>query len=119
MNKSSHNGILGENYAARLLEKKGYSIEKRNYHSRYGEIDIIAKNDEYIVFAEVKTRSKGSIAQPREWVDSIKQEKIIKTAAAFLQELLIDLQPRFDVIEVFIDEKIKIAHIENAFESNI
>ena len=117
---ASKNGILGEDTAERFLLNKGYETLKRNYHSRYGEIDIISKNENYLVFTEVKARSFKSIAQPKEWVDYRKQEKIVKTAACFLEENDFDLQPRFDVVEVFINslgEAEKINHIENAFDS--
>ena len=56
MNNAS--GKIGEDYAAQFLTKKGYRVVARNYRSRFGEIDLIAENKEYIVFAEVKTRDK-------------------------------------------------------------
>ena len=119
---ASKNGKIGENSAEKFLLNKGYETLKRNYHSRYGEIDIISRIDNYLVFTEVKARSFKTIAQPKEWVDYKKQEKIVKTAACFLEENELDLQPRFDVIEVFISssgEAKRINHIENAFDSMI
>ena len=119
-NTASKNGKIGEDSAEEFLLNKGYETLKRNYHSRYGEIDIISKNDNYLVFTEVKARSFNSIAEPKEWVDYRKQEKIVRTAACFLEENEFDLQPRFDVIEVFIGSNgraEKINHIENAFDS--
>ena len=113
-------GDMGENAAAHMLSEKGFQIIKRNYHSRYGEIDIIAVNDKYIVFAEVKTRNTSSIARPSEWVDKRKQKKIISTALIYLQENITDLQPRFDVIEVEYEKTtlsvVNVNHIENAFD---
>ena len=117
---ASKNGKTGEDSAERFLLNRGYETLKRNYHSRYGEIDIISKNENYLVFTEVKSRSFKSIAEPKEWVDCKKQEKIVKTAACFLEENDFNLQPRFDVIEVFIGSNgraEKINHIENAFDS--
>ena len=57
-------GVLGEDFTARYYEKLGYEIKEKNYHSRYGEIDVIAENEEYIVFVEVKTRKAGSMVSP-------------------------------------------------------
>lgn len=68
-------GRLGEDYAVSLLEQKGYQIIERNYHSRYGEIDIIAQNGKYIVFAEVKTRDENYQVSPLEAVTPGKQKK--------------------------------------------
>ena len=115
----SANGVFGENLAVKLLESKGFEILERNFHSRFGEIDIIARDAEYLIFAEVKTRSIGaSLGAPREAVDKAKQQKIIRTALHYLQNSNLPLQPRFDVIEVYLTPgaKHKIKHIQNAFE---
>lgn len=90
-----------------------------NFHSKYGEIDIIAKNDKYIVFVEVKTRKQFSIVSPAGAVTKSKRNKIIKTAFVYMESNIINMQPRFDVIEITTKDdgaKIKsINHIENAF----
>ncbi len=110
-------GADGEKRAARLLKNKGYKITEINYQTRFGEIDIIAENDEYIVFCEVKSRSGNSIAEPREFVGFSKQRKIITTAEIYLAQNVSEKQPRFDVIEVKKQgTKYEINHIENAFE---
>ena len=116
----SQNGKLGENFAAEWLQKSGYSIIGMNYHTRFGEIDIIARKGEFIAFVEVKTRSANSIARPMEWVTASKQKKIILSAEMFLQQNENELQPRFDVIEIITASKndfrvIEIQHYENAF----
>lgn len=110
-------GVIGERKAANFLIKKGYMIVDTNYRSRFGEIDIIAKNKKVLVFVEVKTRSTSSIARPKEFVDYSKQQKIIATAQLYLQSEKTSLQPRFDVIEVYCDNNIikSIKHLENAF----
>ena len=106
-------GNLGEAMAAAFLEEKGYNIVKRNYNKRSGEIDIIAENEKYLVFAEVKYRKSLKNGYPREAVDYKKQEKIRSTALLYLAEVgKADKAIRFDVIEI-IDDKIE--HIENAF----
>ncbi len=117
MNNAS--GKIGEDYAAELLAKKGYLITQRNYHSRFGEIDIIAENDKYIVFAEVKTRDENFSVSPLEAVTVGKQKKIFKTALLYLQSHQTELQPRFDVIGITTTSDaftVKLVeHIENAF----
>lgn len=93
-------GRAGEDYAAEWLAFHGYSILARNYHSRFGEIDIIAKDSQYIVFVEVKTRERGAMVSAIQAVTKAKQQKIILTAQKFLQENPTALQPRFDLAAV-------------------
>lgn len=112
-------GRIGENAALAYLTKLGYSLITRNYFTRYGEIDIIVKNDNYIVFTEVKERSIRAIERPSAWVDSRKKQKLIKTALCYLAENPTELQPRFDVIEVICAKNdMHIEHIENAFDAD-
>jgi len=117
MNNAS--GKIGEDYAAELLSKKGYQIIERNYHSRFGEIDIIAENEEYIVFAEVKTRDEHFSVSPLEAVTVGKQRKIYKTALLYLQQHKTKLQPRFDVIGITTQSGAftvkSVEYIQNAF----
>lgn len=110
-------GEAGEKRAAKYLKRHHYSIVTTNYASRFGEIDIIAENKEYIIFVEVKQRNNNSIAFPREFVDIKKQHRIIATAELYLSAHPTELQPRFDVIEVYTENnKIKsLKHLENAF----
>ena len=70
-----NSGAFGEEWVARYLQKKGWEILERNYHSRYGEIDMIAVDGPYIVFVEVKTRSADSIAGPLEAVTPGKRKR--------------------------------------------
>lgn len=111
-------GTLGEVYAARYLREHGYRILAANYRSRFGEIDLIASDDEFLVFAEVKTRT-GDFQRPCEAVDRSKQRKIIRTAACYLANSSYALQPRFDVLEVYLNKKDadvkEINHMINAF----
>ena len=110
-------GDKGESFAARLYEKSGYTVVKRNYHSRYGEIDLIAESDAEICFVEVKTRKLSSLGNPAEAVDFRKQKKLTLTAMKYLGEVESFKQPRFDVLEIWQqDGKImKYNLIENAF----
>ena len=117
-------GTLGEDAAATFLIKKGYEIVARNYHSRYGEIDIIAAIGQYIVFAEVKTRRQNSMCRPAETVTVSKQQKIIKTALSYLMEHpeYDDYQIRFDVAALTTDDGgrvISVEYLPNSFEGEL
>lgn len=119
MPNNRETGAKGEAIAAKFLKKHGYKIIEQNFRIRGGEIDIIASDKKYIVFAEVKTRKNANFAEAREFVTISKQRKIISTASIWLMKNQTELQPRFDVIEVYspqgIFNKVKINHIENAF----
>lgn len=118
-------GRLGEDIAVKFLKNNNYSIIDRNVHVSHNEIDIIAKDKNYIIFVEVKTRSTDESMElrfgtPAAAVDHRKQKRTVNAARAYLTNTrFADLQPRLDVIEVFIHKKthklIKINHIENAF----
>lgn len=111
-------GEFGERKAKQYLRRRFYKIKATNFHSRFGEIDIIAENRKYLAFVEVKQRNSNSIAQPKEFVDYSKQRKIIAAAEYYLKKNPTKKQPRFDVIEIISDNnKIKsIKHIANAFD---
>ncbi|MEG0229848.1 MAG: YraN family protein [Oscillospiraceae bacterium] len=115
-------GSFGEEYTLNHLIENGYKIIEKNYHSRYGEIDIIACKNSYIAFVEVKTRNEDFLYSPVFAVTKSKQNKIIKTAIRFLQDNneFSNLQPRFDVCEIVIENNKKnqvknLNYIENAF----
>lgn len=113
----NNKGRLAEMKAANYLRSKGYVLVDRNFHSRFGEIDLVLEYEDYVVFAEVKARGEDSIALPREFVDEHKQAKIISTAQLYIQKYDVKLQPRFDVVEIYMqNNKVKsIKHLENAF----
>ena len=113
-------GANGETRVASFLRKQGYKILNRNYSCRFGEIDIIAEKDEFIVFVEVKTRKKDSLTTAAESVNAFKQQRILKTAEDYIVKTYCDLQPRFDVAEVYVSEedgkiKYSLHYIKNAF----
>ncbi len=114
-------GKAAELMVAGYLRSKGYIIFKMNYHSRFGEIDIIAEDRKHIVFVEVKLRHEHSLVSPAAAVDIHKQRRITLTAKDFLAKANVsELQPRFDVAEVFMEdefnnEKLRINYIKNAF----
>lgn len=100
MTQSQLLGNWAEQKAADFLLKHDYQIIKRNYHCRYGEIDIIALCKNNLIFVEVKARSSTNYGYASEMVSHTKQKKIIKTAMQFLQsfEHFSDYDCRFDVI---------------------
>ncbi len=109
-------GYKGEMIACNFLKSKGYEILCSNYYSKFGEIDIISIIDKYIVFIEVKLRRSKTFGYPIESVNIFKQKKIINISLDYILKNQIDLQPRFDIIEILKqDSKTYINHIENAF----
>ena len=109
-------GNKGESIAARELVKKGYEILDTNFCRKGGEIDIIAKISDAVVFAEVKYRKSLENGAPCEAVDIRKQKRIIETAKKYIDEKnLYESSFRFDVIEILETDRIYMRHIENAF----
>lgn len=120
MTEKKRLGRWGETLAAAYLREKGFVILTANYRSRYGEIDLIAQNDDYIVFVEVKLRAGNGFGGAREAVSGWKQARIRSTALFWLSEHENGLQPRFDVIEIYAPNGIntrtpRLIHLENAF----
>lgn len=112
-------GQWGETVAVNYLLDNGYEILERNFHSRFGEIDIIARKQNIICFVEVKTRKNIFFGFPAEFVNFNKQDKIIKTAEFYLENnFVVNNSYRFDIIEIFHDDKhyTKINHMKGAFE---
>lgn len=111
-------GKLGEKAAQEYIKSYGYKIIDVNFKNRYGEIDIIAKDKEFIVFIEVKSRTSIKYGLPCEAVNYTKQNKIKNTALYFIQNNKIRFSKmRFDVIEVYFNNDIvkDIRLIKNAF----
>ena len=108
-------GSYGEDMACIYLLKKGYSILSRNYHSRFGEIDIIAKEKDCVVFVEVKTRTNNLYGTPGEAITRKKISKMIKTLQFYLFENKMgDIDHRMDAIEItFENNSPLIVHTEN------
>ncbi len=112
-------GFLGEKIAAKYLKKAGYTIVDTNYACRMGEIDIIAKEGEYLVFVEVKLRKNDDFGGGAFAVDKRKQERIRRTALHYMQTKHINAFVRFDVVLLYGDgnkfKKEDIEVIRNAF----
>lgn len=114
-------GHWGEAQVAEWLRKHGYQLLEANWHCRFGEIDLIARKGNFLCFVEVKLRKDAVFAQAREFVDRQKQEKLRTAAELYLSQNPTELQPRFDVAEVYAPEGMqtkgpKINYLENAFQ---
>lgn len=110
-------GKEGEEVALAFLKTKGYTLVEKNYRTPFGEIDIIAKDKECIVFIEVKTRADFAFGYPFEAVDYRKREKIKKVALSFMKRMKKEPQARFDVLSISREsEKYNVHHIKDAFE---
>lgn len=107
-------GNTGENLATEYLEKQGYTILERNFYCKQGEIDIIAKDKNEIVFIEVKSRSNKLFSIPSEAVTKQKIKHLFRTARYFLyKNKMINEYIRFDVVEILIKSgKFNINHIK-------
>ena len=107
-------GNLGEQIATEYLEKNKYKIIKRNFYCKQGEIDIIAKDKNDIVFIEVKTRTSNNFGRPSEAVNTIKQKHMYKAAKYFLYKTnCLEKLIRFDVIEILVaNGRFNINHIK-------
>ena len=94
-------GPWGEALACEYLRGRGCRIVACNYRSRFGEIDVIAEDRKFLIFAEVKLRKSAEYGAAREFVDARKQERLRQTALLWLEGHETRLQPRFDVIEIY------------------
>lgn len=113
-------GNKGEDIAVKLLKKKGYKIIERNFNAGVGEIDIIAKDGEYLCFVEVRLRKDDLHGTAKETVDIFKQKKIVKAALAYMKlHGLTQAPSRFDVAAITGDPCGKYTYeiIQNAFEA--
>jgi putative endonuclease len=107
-------GNQNEKLAQEFLIKNGYTILDKNFLTKFGEIDIIAKKGNVLVFVEVRSKSYTYFGKPFETINKSKIQKIIKTAQIFISKnYLSEYDVRFDVISI---EKEKINHIQSAFD---
>ena len=111
-------GESGEDLACKFLEGKGFKILKRNWRYGHGEIDIIAEDNDKLVFVEVKTRRNLEFGPPELAVTKSKQRQVRKMAEAYLYiNEITDQECRIDVIAILMLDKDapQINHIKNAF----
>ncbi len=116
MGTSHHTGKRGEGLAAEHLVSKGFNILETNWQSNHQEIDIIARQGNTLVIAEVKSRSSNYFGDPETFVTKQKQRMLIKAANHYITTNNLDVEVRFDIISVlFNQEEHKLKHIEDAF----
>lgn len=113
-------GRWGEDQAAEYLRRKGFRVTDFNWKCRFGEIDLIAEDGVYLCFVEVKLRKTAAYGSAAAFVDWHKQQRLRTAAELYLAGRPTDLQPRFDVIEIYAPqgtdtENPGIFHLENAF----
>ncbi len=104
-------GNFGENYVSNYLKNLGFKIISRNYHTKYGEIDIIASKDDKIHFVEVKTRKSLLFGTPEEAYSLRKQDRIIKTALSYLKENNLNKAFQIDFVALILNEKNEVLSI--------
>ncbi|MDH5365969.1 MAG: YraN family protein [Cyclobacteriaceae bacterium] len=107
-------GAKGEKLAATYLQNKGYKIVTLNYRYKHSEIDIIAQNENIVVFVEVKTRSSKNFGNPEEAVNDKKERKVIEGAENYIFENNWQGRIRFDIIAIDLKTD-EIIHFEDAF----
>jgi putative endonuclease len=117
--KRAEKGKCGENAAAEYYQDLGIRIVERNFRRREGEIDIIAREGETVIFAEVKTRTNTSYGLPGEAITLTKKRNISRVASIYLMENgLDDVPARFDVLEVILSgDHAEVRLIQDAFEA--
>lgn len=98
-------GNRGETLAAEYLVKKGYKIIQRNYRSKWGEIDIICKQEKIIVFVEVKTKTTDRFGEPWEMVNHWKAEQVKRMGEVWCREYRWTGRVRMDVVGVYLNEE--------------
>ncbi|HZI95274.1 MAG TPA: YraN family protein [Patescibacteria group bacterium] len=114
-------GLQGEEIAARHFESRGFRILARRYRTRLGEIDLVARSDDLLVFIEVKTRTGAGFGSPQESVHPLKQARLCRVASLFLAEhpafVRQEITCRFDVVAILCEQgrPPRLAHIVDAF----
>lgn len=109
-------GRLAEDLATESLKKKGYQILERNYHNRYGEIDIVASTDNTLVFVEVKAKKGINFGLPEEMVSKGKLARIRHMAAIYVNGQ--NLPCRIDVVAIILSADntlLRLTHYENVY----
>jgi len=117
--KRIETGILGEKLAQNYLKKQGYRILETNYRCPHGEVDIIARHKDFLVFIEVRTKKSLDFGSPEESITPVKKERLRATALHYRQTHN-DIPPlwRIDAVAIELDQKGKPSRIE-LFENAI
>ena len=112
VNKRAELGREGESIAENFLKQNRYKILEKNFRTKFGELDIIAKDKKCVVFVEVKTRKDDSFGAPQSAVTGFKQENLALAAMVYIKKKVLRSDYRFDIIAI---QDGKIEHIKNAF----
>ena len=115
---ADHNelGIRGENLAVNLLEQKGFEVLDRNWRWGRYEVDVVARQKDMLIIAEVKTRQSNHFGEPEEFVSMAQQKRLVESANAYIEKHDLDLEVRFDIISIIYNSRQrKVHHIEDAF----
>ena len=116
MTTNQETGAKGEEAAKNYLKDLHYTILETNWRSNHLEVDIIAQNDEFIIFCEVKTRSSNIMGAPESFVTPQKQQNLIRAAHRYVVTKNIDKEVRFDIISILSKgANCEIHHIPDAF----
>jgi len=111
-------GQWGEAHARRYLEGQGYTVSDTNYRSRWGEVDIVARQGGELVFVEVRTRRGSGFGTPEESVTAAKSRRLIATAQDYLQKRGLERSAwRIDLVSIHLDsggKLLEVNHLENA-----
>ncbi|MBN2349460.1 MAG: YraN family protein [Bacteroidales bacterium] len=120
---ASHNelGKKGEEIAEEYLINLGYQIIETNWRFQHKEIDIIARDNNYLVIVEVKTRSNKYFSEPEEAVNFTKQNFLIEAAEAYIEKNELDTETRFDIVSISFNKTDTpvIKHIKEAYLPSI
>ena len=109
-------GQQGEDLAVEFFLEEGYEILERNWRFKHIEVDIIARDRDQLVIAEVKTRSGNSYGEPSTAVDIRKQRSLIFAAERYIFSHNLDIDVRFDIVSIIIDQnRTALEHIKEAF----
>jgi len=110
-------GNSGERNAVSFLQRQGFAILDRNYIFDHGEVDVVARDGDVLVFVEVKLRRNSRFGSPEEAVTPAKQDLIRRTAEGYVQEKkLNNVSCRFDVVAINVERGVKrFVHYKNAF----
>lgn len=110
-------GAAGENLALRFLEGRGLTLVQRNFRCKGGELDLIMRDDQALVFIEVRAHHDEGFGTPAETITRTKQRRLIRAASFYLQKFRLDVACRFDVVAVTLGETPQIDWIQDAFQT--
>lgn len=110
-------GTAAEDLALRYLEARGLTLVMRNFRCRTGELDLIMRDGEHLVFVEVRSRRHARYGTPAESVTRTKQQRLLRAATLYLQRQCLDLPCRFDVVAILHAEgEPQVEWIRDAFQ---